>query len=109
MIGKIICCVTVFGCAALFYGIGVFAEKSKTPMWFWSGSSVDAAQITDVQSYNRENAVMWKRYSLWYAAAGVAEFWNSIAFMVILILSCTVGLALLVRSYNRIFRKYRVS
>lgn len=97
-----------FGCAALFFGIGVYAEKLDKPMWFWSGTEVDPAQISDVGQYNHENAVMWKRYALWFVAAGVAELWNSVVALVLLVSGCTVGIALLVYCYGKIEKKYRV-
>ena len=108
MVGKIICWVISLGCAILFYSIGAYAEKQEKPMWFWSGTKVDPSQIADVKQYNKENGVMWKRYALWYVAAAIAEIWSELAFGAILVLSCTVGLAMLVRSYTRIFNKYRV-
>ena len=108
MAGIIIGCVVCFGCGILFYGIGAYAKRLEKPMWFWSGCEVDSSKITDVKAYNRENAAMWKMYSLWYFAAGFANIFSPIAFLLILIGSCTVGLALLVRRYNRIFKKYSV-
>lgn len=107
MIGRIIWWVTMFGCALLFWLIGVYAAGLKKPMWFWSGSSVDEASITDVKAYNRENAVMWKWYSLWYWAAGLAEFWNMTAALIILLLGCSVGIALLISTYLKIEKKYK--
>lgn len=71
-------CVVSFGCGILFFAIGVYARKRNKPMWFWSGSSVDASHVTDVKQYNKENGGMWQLYSLWFFAAGVAEFWNTI-------------------------------
>lgn len=108
MVGKIIGWIVAFGCAILFYAIGVYAQKLEKPMWFWSGLEVDATKITDVKRYNAENAAMWKWYSLWYVAAGVAEIWSPIAYAITLVLSCTVGLAILIRIYQRIFKKYSV-
>lgn len=108
MAGKIIMWTVTFGCAILFFAIGVYAQKLKKPMWFWSGSEVDASKITDVTRYNKENGVMWQLYSLWYFAAGLAEFWNPIISLIFLVLSCTVGIALLIGSYNKIYKKYRV-
>ena len=108
MAGKIIWCIVSFGCAILFFAIGVYAQKREKPMWFWSGSEVDASEIKDVRQYNKENGVMWKLYSLWYFAAGLAEFWNAIIALIFLVAGCSVGLALLISSYNRIYRKYRV-
>ena len=59
MAGAIIWCVCVLGCAVLFCGIGVYAERSEKPMHFWSGSEVKPEEISDIPSYNRENARMW--------------------------------------------------
>ena len=73
-----------------------------------SGSEVDATKITDVKQYNKENGVMWQLYSLWYFAAGIAEIWNSILALILLVLSCTIGMVLLIRSYTKIYGKYRV-
>ena len=95
------------GCAALFYSIGVYAQKSKKPMGFWSGKEVKASELTDVEQYNWENAVMWKVYSLWYVAAAVAGIWDSMISVIILMLSCTVGLAILIVTYKRIYNRYK--
>lgn len=108
MAGAIIWYIVSFGCAVLFYSIGVYAQKLKKPMWFWSGSEVDASQIRDVKQYNKENAVMWKLYSLWYLAAGLAKIWNSVVALILLVLSCVVGIPLLVCSYSKIEKKYMV-
>ena len=108
MAGKIIMWVVCFGCAILFFAIGIYARKLKKPMWFWSGSEVPASQITDVAQYNKENGIMWQLYSLWYFAAGLAEIWSSLLAVIILVGSCTVGIVPLVYSYNKIYKKYRV-
>ena len=108
MEGAIIGCIVYFGCAILFYCIGIYARRCKKPMWFWSGTEVDPATITDVKQYNNENARMWKLYSLWYVAAGVAAIWNSIVAVIFLALGCTVGMVILVATYNKIHEKYKV-
>ncbi len=108
MTGKIICWIVSFGCAILFYAIGVFSHKRGKPMWFWAGSEVDATKITDVKAYNRENGTMWKLYSLWYVAAGMAAIWSAVAFTVLLVLGCTLGIAQLVMTYGKILKKYSV-
>ena len=107
MAGKIIWWAVSFGCAILFYCIGVYAQRLKKPMWFWSGTEVDPAQITDVSSYNRENGIMWKRYSLWYVASGVAEIWSELVAFILLMSSCSVGLVILICHYNKIYKKYK--
>ena len=108
MAGKIIMWIVSFGCAILFYSIGVYAKKLKKPMWFFSGSEVNASEITNISRYNKENGIMWQTYSLWYFAAGLAEFRSSVLALIFLVLGCTVGIALLVGSYLKIYKKYKV-
>lgn len=107
MAGSIIWYITTFGCAILFYAIGVYAQRLQKPMWFWSGSEVEPSEITDIKQYNHENGVMWKCYSLWYAAAGVAEIWSSALALTFLVLGCTVGIVLLVYTYSKIYNKFK--
>lgn len=103
----IIGCTVYFGCAILFYSIGIYAAKREKPMWFWSGTEVDPREITDIREYNRENGRIWKRYSLWYFAAGVAAIFNTVVSVVLLILSCTLGIVILISAYNRIYERYK--
>ena len=108
MAGMIIGCIVYFGCALLFYGIGIYAKKLKKPMWFWSGIEIDPATISDIAGYNRENARMWKLYSLWYFAAGAASIFHSVVAVAFLVLGCTMGMVVLVSTYHKIYEKYKV-
>ena len=108
MAGMIIWSITIFGCAILFLGLGVYAEKREKSMHFWSGTTVDEKKITDVKAYNKENGRMWKIYSLWYFASGIIYFWNVGMAIAILVASCTVGMLILVATYNKIEKKYIV-
>ena len=110
--GTIIMAVCCFGCAALFLGIGVWADRLEKPMHFWSGSTVDPAKVTDLAGYNHANALMWKVYSVPYWVSGVFSclgyfsrlcFYISLAF---LCLACVPGMYLLVRWYLKIEKKY---
>ena len=107
MIGDVIWYVTMFGCAVLFFSIGVYAKRLDKPMWFWSGTTVNPATITDVKAYNAENAKLWKGYSIWYWAAGVIWIWSSTIALITLVLSCTVGIWLLITQYIGIEKKYK--
>ena len=108
MAGMIIWCITIFGCAILFYGMGVYAQKREKPMHFWSGTTVDASKITDVKAYNKENARMWKIYSLWYFASGIIYFWSVGIAIALLVLACTVGMGVLVSTFTKIEKKYKI-
>ena len=105
--GDIIWYVTLFGCAALFVGIGVYARKLEKPMWFWSGTEVDPDTITDVHAYNRENSRMWIWYSVGYWISGLAWIWSKMLALIVLVLGCSVGILWLVRTYLKIEKKYK--
>ena len=51
--------ICIWLCAAIFVVIGVWALCRKTPMHFWSGSTVSIAEIRDIRRYNRANGRMW--------------------------------------------------
>ena len=108
MAETIIWSIVTFGCGLLFYFIGVFACRKDKPMWFYAGSEVDSSQITNVKKYNKANGLMWKLYSLWYFASGFAHIWNAMLAIIILVLSCTIGIVILVKTYNKIYNKYKV-
>ena len=107
MAEKIICWIVSLICAIMFYSIGAYAKKSEKPMGFWSGVEVKESEISDVKKYNKENSIMWKLYSLWYVAAAVAEIWSTVAYLVVLCSSFTVGLILLICTYQKIYKKYK--
>lgn len=108
MAGKIIFCIISLGCGIMCYAIGAYAQKLTKPMGFWSGKEVKSTEITDITAYNKENAAMWKVYSLWYFAAGIAEIWNEYVALILLVLGGTAGIFLLIRTYKKIYNKYKV-
>ena len=111
-VGAIIMALCCFGCGLTFWGIGYFAEKAKKPVNFWSGTSVPAEKVSDVQGYNHANAVMWKVYSKPYHLAGI---FGCLGFMgdaytivsaILLSLACFPGAFFLIRQYRRIEKQY---
>ena len=103
----VVCC---WGSAALFYGIGVWANRRKTPMHFWAGTELDPKTVSDIPAYNHENAVMWKLYSIPYWIAGALSLfqaqWCAIAALILMVLACFPGLLILIRHYRRLEAKY---
>ena len=112
--GAIIMVLSNLICAGSFYGIGIWASKRKEPMHFYSGTKVDPRTISDIPAYNRENAAMWKLFSIPFflaAACAVAGLWEkrlAILGIIILVASSTAGIGWLLVRYNRILRKYQV-
>lgn len=97
-------CVVAIG--ILFFLIGNYAEKRKQPMWFFLGGVVSPDRISDVKEYNRENAKMWKNYSLCFFAAAAVRFYDEALSLIVLLVICTAGIGWLVWTYKKILAKY---
>ncbi len=99
----LLCC---WGSGALFYGIGMWADRLKKPMHFWAGTEVDPKTVRDIPGYNHANAVMWKLYSIPYWIAGLCSFFSNALAGIVLMLACIPGLAFLFRQYHKIEKEF---
>ena len=109
MEGKIIMLIISLICAVLFFSIGVYAKKSNKLVGFWSGGpQIDASKITDIEKYNKANAIMWQHYSLFYFGSALSAIFSHIISAILLMIGCTLGLGLLVVAYNKICKKYMI-
>ena len=110
--GMVIMAFCCFGCALLFFGIGIWADKSEKPVHFWSGTKIDPEKVTDIPGYNHACSVMWKWYSIPYWMSGIFSCLDFMGrgFMVtaavLLFAACIPGLFFLVRQYRRIEKTY---
>lgn len=115
LFGSMILTLCGVGCGGLFYGIGIWAQKPKTPMHFWAGTDIDPSQISDIISYNQANARMWKCYSIPYwlsGLAGIGVLWSegcSVLCLGLLVLAGTVGIWWLIQTYRRIWDCYSIT
>ena len=114
-IGTIILTAFCFAGGAVFFGIGVYAGRKKGPMNFWAGEQIAPESVTDIPSYNRQNALMWKWYSLSYFLTGLCALlsiwsrgWNYIC-LGTLVLGCCGGMIAVICRYRNIRRKYLAS
>lgn len=112
ILGVVIMVVCCWGSAALFFCIGLWAGRRKTPMHFWAGTDIDPKTVSDIPAYNHENSVMWKAYSIPYWIAGAFSLfpgwgnWCAIAAGILIGLACFPGLLILIRHYRKIETKY---
>jgi len=111
--GMIIWVMCGFGCAGIFFGIGVWANKRKDPVHFYSGVPVKAETISDIPAYNRANARMWKIFSIpfWFMGIfGILSIWlpwSDVAVLVSAVYGCTVHLIWLVLKYHKIQKQFK--
>ena len=107
MVGKIIWWIVSYGCAILFFAIGVYALKRKKPMWFWSGSTVDEKSISDIPAYNRANGIMWICYSAVFWISAILGIFRQETAGVVLAVGCLLGIPALIIAYRKIYNKYK--
>lgn len=114
-VGTIILTAFCFAGGAVFFGVGVYAGRKKGPMNFWAGEQIAPESVTDIPAYNRQNALMWKWYSLSYFLTGLCALlsiwsrgWNYIC-LGTLVLGCCGGMIAVICRYRNIRRKYLAS
>ena len=93
--------------SALFTGIGIYAWRRKKPMWFWSGSTVEESEISDVAAYNRANGIMWLAFSLMMWISTILGVKNMKTGGIFLMAGCIIGVPVLPVVYGKIYQKYK--
>ena len=107
MMKNIVWLIIMIPVSLLFTGLGIFAWKSKKPMWFWAGSTVKESEISDTAAYNRSNGILWLAFSLVMWISTVLGAVNMEAGGFFLVAGCAVSIPALPVIYGRIYRKYR--
>lgn len=107
MTGSILWLVCVCAVGLIFFAISSYAEKKKTPMWFITGGYISPDIISDVKEFNKENATMWRNYSVIYFASGVLHFIDKPTAMMVLLFACTGGIVWLFWKHSKIMQKYK--
>ena len=97
----------IWFCALSFFAIALWAFKRKTPMHFWSGSTVQPEEIADIPAYNRANGIMWMAYGASMMLAGVVGLFNIGISAALVMIICLPGIGVLIFAYKRIYKKYR--
>ena len=93
-------------CSLLLTGIGIWAWRRKEPVWFWSGSTVKAEEISDVARYNRANGIMWIAYSLILWGCTAVVLWNTKLAGILLVIGAPLGGLVMAVAWQGIRRRY---
>ena len=103
IIVMVLCCLI---CGGTFLGLGIWAKKSKKPVHFYSGTTVDPQKVSDIPAYNSENAKMWMIYSIPFWISCVVSIFNVGAAAIIMSAACIPGFLWLIFRYRQICKKY---
>ena len=95
-------------CGGTFFGLGIWAGKSKRPVHFYSGTTVDPNTVSDIPAYNLENSKMWMIYSVPFWMSGVVSFFHVGIAAIIMSAACIPGFLWLIFRYRRICKKYLI-
>ena len=106
MVGRIIGFFSCALCALAFWGIAASGKNQKTPISFWTGDTSLNGKILDVKAYNEKMAALYKKYACAYIASGVGFLIHPISGVVILCLSCTLGIYIVYRKYKKYVNEY---
>lgn len=94
-------------CSLPFGAIAIYAFKSNKPIHFWSGSTVNSGEITNIPAYNYANGLMWLIYTACMVATSILSLFNIRIGVILLVIICVPGTIVLILAYNVIFKKYR--
>lgn len=106
MAERIICFICGVFCAAPFWAISLLKKNSNEPINFWSGDISLKEKIKDVPKYNAEMAALYRNFGLVLFAAAFVALIFPIAGIVLLCLTCSLGIYFLYKSYKKILGKY---
>lgn len=103
---NLISAICIWICSAIFGGVALWAFKRKSPMHFWSGSTVKKEEISDIPAYNRANGWMWTVYALCMFLTGIMSLFYLKTSAILLVVLSFPGLILLIFVYYYIYKKY---
>jgi len=82
-------------------------SQREKPMWFWSGSTVEESEISDIPAYNRANGIMWLVFSTVFWISTVLGFLNMRTGGICVIAGCLIGVPALPVVYGKIYDKFK--
>ena len=106
MVGRIVGLISCVMCAVPFLIISIYNKDSKEPINFWSGDTTLKGKVRNVKDYNREMALLYKRYSIAFLITGMGFLVTPIVGVVLICFDCTLGIYLMYKNYKKILNMY---
>lgn len=106
MAGRIVGLISCVMCAIPFLIIAIYNKDSKEPINFWSGDTTLKGKVRNVKDYNREMALLYKRYSIAFLITGICFIVTPIVGVILIGFDCTLGIYLMYKNYKRILSLY---
>ncbi len=106
MVGRIVGLISCVMCAIPFLIIAVYNKGSKEPINFWSGDTTLIGKVRNVEDYNREMALLYKRCSIAFLISGIGFIVMPVVGVILTCFDCTLGMYLMYKNYKRILKRY---
>lgn len=109
MVGRIVGLVSCIMCAFPFLIISVYNKDSKEPINFWSGDTTLKTKVKNVEEYNKEMALLYKKCAVAFLVTGAGFLAMPFIGVIMICFDCTIGIYLVYRNYKRILFLYSKS
>ncbi len=106
MVGRIVGLIACFMSALPFFIISFYDKDSKEPINFWSGDTMLKSKVRNVQGYNKEMALLYKKCSIAFLVTGTGFLIMPVTGVIMACLDCTAGIYLAYRKYKKILNLY---
>ena len=106
MFGRIVGFIACIMCAFPFFVISTYNKDSKDPITFWSGDNTLKSKVKNVQRYNNEMALLYKKCAIAFLITGIGFLVVPFIGVLMLCFDCTLGIYLVYRCYKKILNLY---
>ena len=99
--------VTCWLCSLIIGACAIWIAKRRKPIHFFTGTTVEPEEITDIPAHNRANALMWTVYAACFVVVGIISLLNStvgLVLMLVLFIPCIIPMYII---HKQIYNKYR--
>lgn len=106
MIGRIVGFIACIMCAFPLLIISIYNKDSEEPINFWSGDTILKSKVKNVQKYNKEMALLYKKCAIAFLITGIGCLIMPIIGIILLCLDCTLGIYFVYKRYKNILNLY---
>lgn len=103
---RVITCFCCFLCAFPFFIIASDRKNGGDPIGFWTGDASLKKRVRDVEKYNLEMSMLYKKWAISFLAVGILSLVHMKLGIILITAECTVGIYLVWKFYKKILKKY---
>lgn len=106
MVARLVGFISCMMCAIPFLIIATYSKDDNDPINFWSGDTSLKDKVKNVREYNKQMAILYKRYAISFLVAGCGWVIHPILGIALTCLVATLGIYLVYRNYKKTLNTY---